>query len=205
MGGGGRGLFKSVDTLGDIEVGCRVGVTGISAGSSTGDLRIAASLAYGLDCDFVAGLLYCRGELDVSGIEENFLTDHCRDICSSSDSGELSWDVRGVSTCDPVWDSTIDCLDDDEVSVLLLLSPRMPCNGRMEGVLAEESASPVIKSLVNASMPSGALILSVDDFRDAPGRPSPSSSNELVSLGGTFFWKGFDGIPSVLCAFGGTD
>ena len=72
-------------------------------------------------------------------------------------------------------------------------------------MLAEESTSPVVRSLVNASTPSGALILSVEEFRDAPGRPSPSSSNELLSLGGTFFWKGFDGIPRVLCAFGGTD
>ena len=90
MGGGGRGLFRSVEVLGDMEAGCRVGVAGISAGSSTGDFSVARSLAYGLGCGFVAAPVYCLGELEVSGMEENFPIDLCRDICTSSASGELS-------------------------------------------------------------------------------------------------------------------
>ena len=87
--------------------------------------------------------------------------------------------------------------------MLLLLSP---CRGRglLDGVpLSGVSRSPVNSSRVKASTSSGVRLFVGTGSWKEEGPSSSLTVDLLVSV--VAFWKGFDGIPRVFCAFGGTD
>ena len=95
--------------------------------------------------------------------------------CCSSSFGETSIDVLGVSRRRSVWESNIDCLDRDDASVLLLLSPCDVANAAVLGLEIPEPLSPVNSNLVNASTSRGVLLLDIGKlFEDTRPRPRPS-------------------------------